>query len=327
MPEAEAAALTVTVAEAVLAVLAALVAFTVTVAGEGAVAGAVYKPVEEMVPQLEPLQPEPETDQETEVFEEPLTLEANCCVAPAVTEALVGLTPIVIGAMPVPVKATLVAEPVELLLAIESWPEALPAAVGANCRAIVSDDPGLRVAGSVGWVILKPEPDTLAALIVNAPVPDEVSVTVCDVDEPVVTLPNAMLLALAPILGVVAGATAFSCRYVVADVLLALLVTIADWAELTEAAVALNHMLVAPEGTVTEAGTAKALLLLDKLTLTPPLGAAEDRNTVQGSMSAPVTCHHSQPTKVTFGAVAPKRDGTRDKHKAKARPVRNRFRP
>lgn len=79
----------------------------------------------------------------------------------------------------------------------------------------------------------------------------------------------------------------------------------ADWVVETAAAVALNHMLVEPADIVTEDGTVTALLLLDKLTFNPPLGAAELRNTVQGSVSAPVICHDWQPTKVTFGVVAP----------------------
>lgn len=112
-----------------------------------------------------------------------------------------------------------------------------------------------------------------------------------------------------------------------ADALFAVPVTIADCEVVTAAAVALNHMLVAPAATVTEAGTVTALLLLDKLTFNPPLGAAELRNTVQGSVSAPVICQDWQPTELTFGVVAPNRDGTRDKQNTNARPARNRFRP
>lgn len=210
----EVAVASVTLAEAVFAVFAALVAFTVIVAGEGAVAGAVYRPLDEIVPQADPLQPEPDTAQLTEVFEDPLTVAANCSVAPVFIETVVGLTETAIAGavVAVPLRAMLVVAPVELLLVIESWPESLAEAVGANCIEIVKDDPGFRVAGRVGAVILKPVPDMLAALMVRAAVPDEVRVTVCEADEPTCTLPNEMLLALAPIFAVFAAAVAFNCR-------------------------------------------------------------------------------------------------------------------
>ena len=63
----------VTAAEADLVVFAALVAVTLTVLGEGRVGGAVYLPVESMVPRAE-LPPAVEfTDQVTPVFVEPET--------------------------------------------------------------------------------------------------------------------------------------------------------------------------------------------------------------------------------------------------------------
>jgi len=62
-------ALTVTVAEADLVLSAALVAVTVKVP---ALLGAVYSPLEEMLP--------PVADQVTAVLLEPLTVAVNCCV-------------------------------------------------------------------------------------------------------------------------------------------------------------------------------------------------------------------------------------------------------
>lgn len=67
-----------TVAVADLVGSAALVAVMVTVAGEGAVAGAAKSPLEEMVPQVAPLQPDPETVQVTAVFDVPVTEAINC---------------------------------------------------------------------------------------------------------------------------------------------------------------------------------------------------------------------------------------------------------
>jgi hypothetical protein len=58
---------------------------------------------------------------------------------------------------------------------------------------------------------------------------------------------------------------------------------------LTTAAVAVNAALVAPEATVTEAGTVTLPLLLDKLTRSPPLGAAAVRPTVYALVPAPVS--------------------------------------
>ena len=71
------AATMVMLAEADLVGSAALVAFTVTVAGEGAVAGAVYSPPEEMLPHEAPAQPAPERVQVTAVLEELVTVAAN----------------------------------------------------------------------------------------------------------------------------------------------------------------------------------------------------------------------------------------------------------
>lgn len=55
-----------------------LVAVTVTFAGDGTAAGAVYRPVEEIVPQVVPLQPVPDAVQVTAVFDVPVTEAANC---------------------------------------------------------------------------------------------------------------------------------------------------------------------------------------------------------------------------------------------------------
>lgn len=84
---------TVTVAEADLELSATLVAVTFTVAGEGGTAGAEYtaeSPLDDREPQAAPLQPEPLKLQFTLVFELPVTVALNCCVAPLTTLALVG---------------------------------------------------------------------------------------------------------------------------------------------------------------------------------------------------------------------------------------------
>jgi hypothetical protein len=80
------AAATVTVAVALFVASACAVALTVTVAGLGALAGAVYKPLAEIVPCVA----SPETCQVTAVFAAFVTVAENCCVCPDVTVAVVG---------------------------------------------------------------------------------------------------------------------------------------------------------------------------------------------------------------------------------------------
>ena len=71
---------------------AALVAVTVTVAGEGTADGATYSPVPLIVPQAAALHPAPCTLQVTAVLEVPTTVALNCWVAPVITEEVVGIT-------------------------------------------------------------------------------------------------------------------------------------------------------------------------------------------------------------------------------------------
>ncbi len=73
-----AAATIVTLAEPDLVGSATLVALTVTVAGEGTLAGGVYTPLVEIVPHAVPPQPAPLTVQVTAVFEVPVTFPINC---------------------------------------------------------------------------------------------------------------------------------------------------------------------------------------------------------------------------------------------------------
>jgi hypothetical protein len=77
----------VSVREAIFAVSATLVAWTATVFGEGGTAGAVYIPLEVMVPTDEFPLATPFTDHVTEVLLLPVTVAVNCTVCP--TTALV----------------------------------------------------------------------------------------------------------------------------------------------------------------------------------------------------------------------------------------------
>ncbi|MFZ0745002.1 MAG: hypothetical protein WAM85_11385 [Terracidiphilus sp.] len=65
-------------------------------------------------------------------------------------------------------------------------------------------------------------------------------------------------------------------------------VKVTDWAEVTAETVALNTELLALAGTVTDAGTETAVLLLDRLTVSPVLPAGAVSVMVQASVPAPV---------------------------------------
>jgi hypothetical protein len=70
--------------------------------------------------------------------------------------------------------------------------------------------------------------------------------------------------------------------------LFAAAVRVAVWAVVTAETVAVNPALVAPAGTVTDAGTVTALLLLERLTASPPVPAAAESVTVHASVPEPV---------------------------------------
>jgi hypothetical protein len=74
----ESAATIVTLTEADFVGSATLVAFTVTVPGEGTLAGGAYSPLAEIVPHAAPTHPAPLTLQATAVFEVPVTVPKNC---------------------------------------------------------------------------------------------------------------------------------------------------------------------------------------------------------------------------------------------------------
>ena len=132
--------------------------------------------------------------------------------------------------------------------------------------------------------MLKPAPVTLPALMVSAAVPEEVSVTDCVAGVFRSTLPKAMLFDPR----VSAAVTAFNVMPKVFATPPAVAVNTAVCVELTAEMFAVKPALLAPAGTVTEVGTVKALLLLDRLTASPPVPAAPDRLTVQASLPAPV---------------------------------------
>jgi hypothetical protein len=82
-------------------------------------------------------------------------------------------------------------------------------------------------------------------------------------------LPKAMLV----VLTLIVDTTAFRLMAKLLDTPAELAVTVTFCAEPTAETDAVNPALVAPAATVTEAGTTIAVLLLDRLTLTPEAGA------------------------------------------------------
>lgn len=85
----KACSVTVTIAFALSEVSATLVAVTVCVP---ATDGAVYRPLELIVPDVVFPPLTPSTDHVTDVFVDPVTVAVNCVVAPGATVAEVGLT-------------------------------------------------------------------------------------------------------------------------------------------------------------------------------------------------------------------------------------------
>jgi hypothetical protein len=148
--------------------------------------------------------------------------------------------------------------------------------------------------------IENPVPETEAEVIVTAAVPFEVTVTDFVTAVPTATLANGSEVAL-KLSVAVAG---LSCSEVTFEVLPVAAVSVTACALPTDATLAVNAALVAVAGTVTEPGTVTALLLLARLTITPPAGAMPDKLTVHESARDPVIEVLLHETALTVGATA-----------------------
>ena len=149
--------------------------------------------------------------------------------------------------------------------------------------------------------IVKPAPATVAELIVTGAVPVEDKITARFVAVFTATFPNAMYVALM----LSAGVYAFNCRANVLDVLPAAAVKVTDCAVVTEATVAVKAVLVELAGTVTVAGTVTAALLLERIAVKPPDGAAEVSVTVQASVPEPVMDELTQVSPLSAAVTVP----------------------
>lgn len=200
---------------------------------------------------------------------------------------------------PVPLRATVAVEFDEELLLMVNWPVVEPTTDGSNVSVTDIVCPGFSLAGRLTGETAKPLPDTATEFTVTAAVPLEVNVSVCVVVEFTITLPKETLVAFR----LSAGAPAFNCRESDFEVLPVVAVSVTDCVLLTEATFAVNVALVAAAGTVTETGRVRALLLLERATPTPPVGAEPDRLTVHVSASDPVTEVLLQDIVFTVGAT------------------------
>ena len=150
---------------------------------------------------------------------------------------------------------------------------------------------------------MKPAPLTAAAVIVTGAVPVEFTVTVSVTAWFTETLPKARLVE--PRFNV--GTAALSSKAKLSLVPPAFAVSFTACVLETAETLAVNAAVVAPELTVTEAGVVTAALLLDRLTLKPPVCAAELSVTVQEFAPAPVKADVLQVSALssTVGCAAP----------------------
>lgn len=129
----------------------------------------------------------------------PLFRRVNCCVPddPVVTlpnDMLVGvIASCGAGATPVPVNDTGAAAVPELLVKA-TLPVKLPPVVGANRTEPATVPPGAIVSGNVKPETENPVPEAVTAETFRVAVPVFLSVSACVAEEPVFTLPNAMLV-------------------------------------------------------------------------------------------------------------------------------------
>lgn len=190
----------------------------------------------------------------------------------------------------------------DALLLIVRLPDAAPVAVGLNCTLRVAAWPGFSVSGKAAPETEKPVPEMLAALTVRAVVPADVRVMDWVVGVLITTLPNGMLVALM----VSFAFEVLSATAKVSVTLPAEAVNVAVCAVVTAETVAVKLALLAPAATVTEAGTESEVLLLDKLTTSPPVPAAAVKETVHASLPDPANDELLQETALSApGAAMP----------------------
>ena len=207
-----------------------------------------------------------------------------------------------------PVRLTAVVAPVEELLAMISVPVAAPAVAGSTSISSVAICPAFRVTGNVAPDTEKPAPLRAAEETVTAALPVDVRVSDCVVGVFTFTSPKPTLAELTLRVEV----AAFSCTAKFIEPPASVAVRVAVCEVLTDATAAVNVPMVAPAETVTEAGTVTELLLLARVTTTPPVGAAELSVAVQASLPDPVNVEVAQESALRVTVPVPLRLTTVD---------------
>jgi hypothetical protein len=151
-----------------------------------------------------------------------VTVQAS--VPPPVSDPLLQESALsVTGACPVPLRLMVDVPPLVALLLMVTTPLNVPAVVGSKLIVSVAAWPGLRLIGKLIPESPNPVPVTEALLIVNATVPEEVSVTVFVVVVFRTSVPKATLV----LLSVSAEVVAFSVSAKVFETPPAVAVTVA----------------------------------------------------------------------------------------------------
>lgn len=157
------------------------------------------------------------------------------------------------------------------------------------------------MAGSAPPDHVNPAPVNVAPLIVTGAVPEEVMVNDCVAGVLTITPPNATVVALM----LNASIAAFSCRVKLVITLPVLAVIVTACAAATANTVVVNPALVAFAGTITVFCTDTAKLLLDRSTLSPPIGAGAVSVTMHASAPGPAIAALLQFNAFTVGLPPP----------------------
>ncbi len=191
--------------------------------------------------------------------------------------------------------------------------------MGKNCTASVTDCPGNSLAGNVPPANEKPVPATETLYKSSGQVPTDLIVTNCFVAVFNVVLPNARL----DVLTLIVETTAPRLRLNAADAPAEEAVNVTFCAVPTAETRAVNAALVDPAASVTVAGATTVVLLLDRLIIDPPVGAAELRATLQVSFTIPLTDALVQESDATLGAVCAPEAGAPNRASAQEPPTKS----
>ena len=148
---------------------------------------------------------------------------------------------------------------------------------------------------------MNPAPARTAEVTDTGKLPDAVRTKSCVTGVFTAVVPNEMPVELNERI----GPPGASCNAKVDELPVADAVSVAACAALTVETLALKFTDVEFAGTVTEAGSITALALLDRFTLSPPVGAAALRVTEQESVAEPETVDRLHFNPVMPGVPAP----------------------